>query len=48
MRNANILAHGLYTCSAMREYIGVGNFTRVNSKAKEAFGVNPFLLSSNK
>ena len=47
-RSANILAHGLYTCSAMRQYIGAGVFTRVSSEAKRTFGVNPFLLSSNK
>ena len=47
-RSANILAHGLYTRSAMRQYIGAGVFTRVSSEAKRAFGVNPFLLSSNK
>ena len=27
-RSANILAHGLYTRSAMRQYIGAGKFTR--------------------
>ena len=27
-RSANILAHGLYTHSAMRQYIGAGEFTR--------------------
>ena len=32
----------------MRQYIGAGEFTYVSSKAKRAFEVNPFLLSSNK
>ena len=32
----------------MRQYIDAGEFTRVSSEAKWAFGVNPFLLSSNK
>ena len=47
-RSANILAHGLYTRSAIHQYIGAGVFTCVSSEAKRAFGVNPFLLSSNK
>ena len=32
----------------MCQYIGAGDFTRVSGEAKQAFGVNPFLLSSNK
>ena len=46
-QSANILALGLYMCSAMPQYIGMGVFTCVSSKAKWAFGVNPFLFSSN-
>ena len=48
MRSANILAHGLYTRCVMHQYIGARVFTHVSSKAKRTFGVNPFLLSSNK
>ena len=48
MRSANILAPELYTRSAMRLYIGAGDLTRVNSKAKRVFGVNLFLLGSDK
>ena len=47
MQSANILMHRIYTCSAMRQYIGMGVFMCVSSEAKRAFGVNPFLLSSN-
>ena len=47
-RSANILAHELYTHSAMHQYIGAGVSTHVSNEAKRAFGVNPFLLSSNK
>ena len=47
-RSANILAHGQYTRSAMRQYIGAGVFAHVSSEARRAFRVNPFLLSSNK
>ena len=32
----------------MHQYIGMGDITRVSSEAEQAFGVNPFLLSSNK
>ena len=48
MRSANILVHRLYMHSAMCQCIGAGEFTHVSSEAKPAFGVNPFLLSSNK
>ena len=47
-RGANILAHGIYMRSAMCQYINTGEFMRVSSEAKRAFGINPFLLSSNK
>ena len=33
-RSANILAHRLYTRSAMRQYIGAGVFTHVSSEAE--------------
>ena len=32
----------------MRQYIGAGVFMYVSSEAKQAFGINPFLLSSIK
>ena len=37
-RSANILAHGLYTRSAMRQYIGAGDFKRISSVAERALG----------
>ena len=43
-----MLVPELHTCSAMCLYIGAGDFTRVSSEAKRAFGVNLFLLGSNK
>ena len=39
--SANIMAHGLYTHSTMRQYIGAGDFTCVSSEAKRAFAVIP-------
>jgi len=34
LRTCANIAHGLYTHSAMRQYIGVGEFTLVGGKAK--------------
>ena len=38
MRSTNILAHTLYTRSMMCQYFGGGEFMRVSSEAKRAFG----------